>query len=599
MDNKEKQHTLLLTLAALIATLVVVAAVVTAWHQSDDPADQPKHQISAVKHHADTVRDTMRRALKPQLLKPIPKPSTMIQGTLRRTDGTPVAAVTVSDGIECVKTDSLGHYALRRQAAAHFVYYTVPDWAEVPTHSHKDHTACIYQRITPTDSVYDFRLKPLPTGKENRYAMLVFGDPQVTNAYSPYYTGPNDNPVKITDVARFSKETMTDVRQTLKALPADMPVYGLSMGDDVQYYGGFNATLETKIRKTLGSSRMRLFSVIGNHDQDGKDLYKRKWEEAWGPTDYSFDRGDEHYVCFNDCHFYRGSIYWQPGELTDRQMAWLKQDLALADKQKKVVLCYHIPLTMGTRPKKGAEPVGIATEEGHFTSSRLTEILALLDTFKGGYELFCGHTHFALNHELDYHGRHLLEHCHAAACGNIWQSNVNICGTPNGYYVYGFQGTAIYTDYYKGTRWNRMTQMALFRADTDFNGESYAADWSLPRGKGVIVANVFNADSRWKVYAIENGVEHPMKRLSGEGQDAFAVGYHHRYAVSVPYQFVGKHNKYLIMNHLYYYEPLSPSAEITVRAHDPYGNVYRASSRNVITEPFFNYAHYYPNNSRK
>ena len=109
--------------------------------------------------------------------------------------------------------------------------------------------------------------------------MLVFGDPQVTNAYSPYYTGPNDNPVKITDVARFSKETMTDVRKTLKALPADMPVYGLSMGDDVQYYGGFNATLETKIRKTLGASRMRLFSVIGNHDQDGKDLYKRAFND--------------------------------------------------------------------------------------------------------------------------------------------------------------------------------------------------------------------------------------------------------------------------------------------------------------------------------
>ena len=109
----------------------------------------------------------------------------------------------------------------------------------------------------------------------------------------------------------------------------------------------------------------------------------------------------------------------------------------------------------------------------------------------------------------------------------------------------------------------------------------------------MIVANIFNADSRWKVYAIENGVEHPMKRLSGLGQDAFAVGYHHRYAVSVPYHFVGKNNKYLIMNHLYYYEPSSPTAEITVRAHDPYGNVYRASSKTVVTEPFFNYAHYY------
>ena len=37
---------------------------------------------------------------------------------------------------------------------------------------------------------------------------------------------------------------------------------------------------------------MRLFSVIGNHDQDGKALYRRKWEENFGPTDFSFDRGD-------------------------------------------------------------------------------------------------------------------------------------------------------------------------------------------------------------------------------------------------------------------------------------------------------------------
>lgn len=214
--------------------------------------------------------------------------------------------------------------------------------------------------------------------------MLVFGDPQVTNAFSPYYTGPNDNPVKITDVARFSKETMADVRQTLKAIPGDMPVYGLSMGDDVQYYGGFNATLEKKIRKTLGASRMRLFSVIGNHDQDGKDRYKRKWEEAWGPAPTTRLTVATSTTCASTTATSTvAASIGSPARLTDRQMAWLKQDLALADKQKKVVLCYHIPLTMGTRPKKGAEPVGIATEEGHFTSSRLTEILSLLDTFKG------------------------------------------------------------------------------------------------------------------------------------------------------------------------------------------------------------------------
>lgn len=592
MQDKERRQIILLTVGALAAAAVMVGAILTVWRGADDVKAAPQRDSTSISRHDQSVRDTVHHALKAAVKKQ-PKPSLTIRGTLTKADGSPATGVVVSDGFACVKTDTAGHYVLRRHSQSHFVYYTVPDWAEVPTHSKTDRTAMAYRRLTAKDSIYNFRLTPLPGGKEKRYAMLVFGDPQVTNAFSPYYTGPNDNPVKLSDVARFTNETMADVQGTLATIDDDMPVYGLSMGDDVQYYGGYNATLEGKIRKALGSSRMRLFSVIGNHDQDGKDLYKSKWEESWGPTDYSFDRGDEHYVCFNDCHFYKGSVYWQPGELTKAQMEWLRQDLELADKSKKLVLCYHIPLTMGTRPYKGAEPVGLSSEEGHYTSSRLLEILTLAEKFRGGYELFCGHTHFALNHEIDYHGRHLLEHCHAAACGNIWQSNVNICGTPNGYYVYSLVGTHITDNYYKGTFWSRSKQMSLFLADTDFNKESYAADWNLNRGKGVVVANVFNADSRWQVVAIENGVEHPMHRLSGLGQDAFATGYHHKYAVSVAYQFVSKKNKYLIMNHLYWYEPKSPNSDITIRAHDPYGNVYRAGKADIVTEPFFNYAHYY------
>lgn len=116
--------------------------------------------------------------------------------------------------------------------------------------------------------------------------MIVIGDPQVTNAYSPYYASPDDNPIKKSDVERFTTQTMADIKQTIKSLPAGTPVYGLSMGDDVQYYGGYNPQLERQIRQALGSSEMRLFSVIGNHDQDGKALYRRKWEENFGPTDF-------------------------------------------------------------------------------------------------------------------------------------------------------------------------------------------------------------------------------------------------------------------------------------------------------------------------
>ena len=523
-----------------------------------------------------------------------PKDNSTISGTLLYTDGTPAKSVVVSDGVSCVVTDSVGHYKLKRDKTSRFVFYTVPADCEVPVHSSTDHTACFYLALSASRSVYDFTLTHLPEGrKETDYRMIVIGDPQVTNAVNPYYEGPDDNPVSKSDVARFTDETMVDIRRTISRMPAGVRVYGISMGDDVQYYGGYNATLERQIRTALGTSEMRLFSVIGNHDQDGSALYKRKWEDSWGPTDYSFDRGDEHYVCFNNVQFTKNSSYYSPGELTDKQMAWLRQDLALTPKYKKVVLCYHIPLTFGNRPSSKAQSLDMATEEGHYSSSRLSSLLRMLYQFKGGYELFCGHTHFAINHEIEYEGHHVMEHCHAAACGNIWQSDINICGTPNGYYVYSFAGGQLTDCYYKGTFWPAERQMTLFRASTDFNGESYANDWNLPHDSLMIVANVFNADSRWTVTMVENGQEYPMHRITNCGQDAFSTGYHHKYSKAVPYRFTSKQNGYLIMNHLYYYEQKMAGAAFVVRARDPYGHVFECGSDEIVTEPFFNYAHSY------
>lgn len=532
------------------------------------------------------VADTLKK-------KPVAKPDFRISGTLKDTEGKGVVGVIVSDGFKCVKTDSRGRYKMKRDSLARFIYFSVPAEFEVPTHSATDRTACFYQAVSNKKKIYNFTLRRLPGGKETSYKMIVIGDPQVTNAYSPYYTSPDDNPIKKSDVERFTTQTMADIKQTIKSLPAGTPVYGLSMGDDVQYYGGYNPQLERQIRKALGSSEMRLFSVIGNHDQDGKALYRRKWEENFGPTDFSFDRGDVHYVCINNCFFHRGMSYYSPGELRERQVKWLKQNLALTSKDKKVVLCYHIPFTFGNAPFSKAKPLTNANEEGHYSSSRLSLLLSLLKPFKGGYELFCGHTHFACNHEINYEGEDVMEHCHAAACGNIWQSNINICGTPNGYYVYSFVGTSISNCYYKGTFWDKSKQMTIFRAQTDFNGEKYAKDWQLANNRNILVANVFNATSHWRVVAIEDGKEYLMRRISSKGQDAFAAGYHHKYSESVSYRFVSKGNGYLIMNHLYYYTPRNPNAKIIIKASDPYGNTYTASSDEVTTEPFANFAHYY------
>lgn len=584
-DKKMKRYALLGFATALAMT--AVAVVLMMIHSSEIRAADRAAELRAMAELDAELADALRRAEQEAARRD------SLRGTLTDTAGVAMPGVVVSDGYTCTTTDSAGRYALHRHPEARFVYYTVPAYCRVPVHSATDSTALFYQAIRDTVRTYNFTLTRLPGGPETHHRVVVIGDPQATNALGPYFEGDNDNVVEKSDVARLADETMADIRQTIARWPADTPVYGISMGDDVQYYGGYNDSLEHQVRRVLGSTRMTVFSVIGNHDQDGKQIYREKWEENWGPTDYSFDRGDVHYVCFNNCDFYHGSLYYSPGELSDDQMRWLTQDLSLVDTLKKVVLCYHIPMTFGNRPAKRAEPLGLDTEQGHYASSRLDTLLTLLDRFDGGYELFCGHTHFALNHEITYHGRPVMERCHAAACGTIWQSNVNICGTPNGYYIYDLAGPTLAGSLYKPTRWDASQQMTLFAAAQSFNRESYARDWNLPRDSGTIVANVFNADSRWQVVAVENGREHPMTRLNATGQDAFAAGYHARYGQSISHWFVSKQNGYLIMNHLYYYTPSSPGAEFTIRATDPYGNVYTASSRSVVREPYFNFAHSY------
>ena len=156
---------------------------------------------------------------------------------------------------------------MKRDSLARFIYYSVPADCEVPTHSETDRTACFYQTVSNDKKVYDFTLTRLPGGKENHYKMIVIGDPQVTNAFNPYYTSPDDNPVKKSDLERFTTQTMKDIKTTIRNLPNGTPVYGLSMGDDVQYYGGYNAQLERQPHPVVLDALARLAAARQRLDE--------------------------------------------------------------------------------------------------------------------------------------------------------------------------------------------------------------------------------------------------------------------------------------------------------------------------------------------
>ena len=72
----------------------------------------------------------------------------------------------VSDGVSCVVTDMNGCYRMRRDSHARFVFYTVPSWCQVPTHSATDRTAYFYQPLVKRRRQYNFTLTRLPNGKK-------------------------------------------------------------------------------------------------------------------------------------------------------------------------------------------------------------------------------------------------------------------------------------------------------------------------------------------------------------------------------------------------------------------------------------------------
>lgn len=253
-DNKK--ITILAAVALVLAAIATVTLATRDRHHEEAVAQAPvtkkpvkKAIAKAVQKAKTDTTDTV-------------KTDTLVEGYITDTDGKGISRVVVSDGYQCVLTDTTGHYQFMRHAKARFVFYSVPEDCAIPTHSATDRTALFYQPLSKTRSVYNFRLRRLPGGKETNYRLIVFGDPQITNAFSPYYTGPNDNPVKKRDVERFTEETMRDVKATIKTWPANTPVYALSMGDDVQYYGGYNA--QARAADTHGAGIVARHGVLGH-----------------------------------------------------------------------------------------------------------------------------------------------------------------------------------------------------------------------------------------------------------------------------------------------------------------------------------------------
>ena len=513
-------------------------------------------------------------------------------GYVKDTNGNPVKGVAVSDGFTVVATDDKGYYSMNVSSDCWYIFISIPSEYQVDTNEYGQ--PCFFKKYPSNTPQYDFTLTPLPGGKEKKFAIFAIGDPQVSSS---------------SKLSRFTKEAVPGLKAHSTELKAKgIPCYGITLGDiisngDTSNTGAYRDDMRDGFH--IDKAGMPIFQVMGNHDNtyynSTQPIYadernsifelkaQREFESMYGPVNYSFNRGDVHIVGMRDIVYTTNTsaAKYKTGFLRS-QYEWLKQDLALVPKDKVVVLCVHIQLL-------------------NTSINYVQETLALMDQFKEAH-IFSGHSHIMRNYEhtVEGTGHKVFEHNTCALCGCWWAAKIAGDGTPNGYQVFIGEGNTFTDWYYMGYSNGMNTksvQMRLYRGNTPYGNDVTGSDTYGVKGyygfnfaDNVLLANVWNADSKWTIKVYEDGVyagnmtkitygNPGLSTLVGDGsfsnprRPADGVVSSHDYYVSgLLLGTLGRNpssaGSYSGCYHLYRYTLKNKNASIKVVATDRFGNEY-------------------------
>ena len=458
-------------------------------------------------------------------------------------DGEPRQGVVVSDGINVVATDKNGEYQMFTDGRQH-VFVSVPADCRVPL---RHGAPNFYKTIEFSgDEVLqrDFELESAPVMKQ--WTLFTMADVQVGNK---------------ADKKDFVKmaPSIGDFVSTLSPNR-----YGVSLGDIV-WNTPHNYMLYKAVFETID---VPVFSIIGNHDHNeitkGDTESDREFRDAMGPTYYSVNIGDCHLVALDDI-LYSGATGRNDyaGTITDAQLQWLAKDLSYVDKDKTVIICLHIPTSRRNVPY-------------HITNN--AELYDLLRGFND-VQILSGHTHINCTTNIE---PNITETTFASVMGAFWYP---LCsdGSPRGYGVLEFDGNKLVNKYYVGNGCDRDYQIKLY-APAD------AVLWDPDKKEGdpydKILANIFFWHNDWTVEVQEDGGEWvtltEADRLipSIDGLRCWDPDVRKSMVEGLLPANHGGARPSNINDHMFLYTPKSTWQSVTVRATDPYGNVYSETINN-------------------
>ena len=256
----------------------------------------------------------------------------------------PFSGVRVSNGKEIVTTDKFGKYELPMdETGTIFVikpneFQSKLDGNKLPKffylHKPDGSPQLKFPGTKPTGPLPQSIDFPLYQQTESEaFKILLFGDPQ-----------PRNNK----EVDYIAHDVIRDL------IGKTDSAFGVTLGDIA-----FD-NLETfePLNQSIALIGIPWYNVIGNHDinLDAKtrDHSNETFEETYGPTYYSFDYGQVHFIVMDNIDFVGPNdrikkMHYEP-RFGERQLEFVKNDLAMISESQMVVLLMHVPI-IGTEDK--------------------------------------------------------------------------------------------------------------------------------------------------------------------------------------------------------------------------------------------------------
>ncbi|MCM1503021.1 MAG: calcineurin-like phosphoesterase family protein [Bacteroidales bacterium] len=425
--------------------------------------------------------------------------------------------VVVSDGVEVVRTDENGIYQFKSEKKNGYVFVSVPSGYETVSDGILPKMHQLLKQSADVAERVDFNL--VESGDQTSHTMLVFGDIHLAN--------------RTNDAVQF-RAFINDVNDWIAANPGKK-VYGLTLGDmtwDI-YWVNNKADLNYYLEAANGIKNLQIYHTIGNHDHScylsGDFGSAGPYRETVGPTYYSFNIGNVHYVVLDDIVADNTGNVNDPSSgrnhsasLANDNIEWLKKDLAFVPKTTPIVVTMHAPLYNDNSSNT------VSVKNGS----------ALVNVLKPYSEVHVvtAHTHKMYNADklsVD----HIYEHNSGAVCATWWWTGKNYPGihigqdgTPGGYRIMDVKGND-FKWVYKPTGASTQMQFRTYDGNSiDLSYEKaipnasdagkvvyalYASEWMTKKSDNYVYINVWDYDPSWTVSVTENGKSLNVERMSG------------------------------------------------------------------------------------